>query len=55
MAHEASPALPSVGPEHQANALAELKALCEKNNLYWPASKLEDHPAHGSNNDVDLL
>ena len=39
----------------QANALEELKALCEKNKLYWPVSELEGQPAHGANNDIDLL
>jgi len=55
MAASEPPASPSTGPEHEAKALAELKALCEKNNVYWPMSKLEDHPAHGSNDDIDLL
>jgi len=48
-------ALPYTLPEPQAKAFAELKSLCKRNNVYWPASELEAHPAHGSNNNVDLL
>lgn len=46
---------PSAQPENKAKALAQLKVLCETNNLYWPVSQLENHPAHGSNNEIDLL
>lgn len=49
------PGLPLNLPEYEARALEDLKSLCEKNELYWPVSKLEDHPTRGSNNDVDLL
>ncbi|KAK4690915.1 hypothetical protein P7C71_g5978, partial [Lecanoromycetidae sp. Uapishka_2] len=52
---EPTPVKGSALSEPQAKAFAELKALCEKNKLYWPASDLENHPAHGSNSDVDLL
>ena len=46
---------PSVANEQQAKALAELKALCEKDKLYWPASEIEGHPAEGHNDDNNLL
>ncbi|KAF6235477.1 hypothetical protein HO173_006160 [Letharia columbiana] len=46
---------PSVANEHQAKAFAELKALCENNKLYWPASEIEGYPAEGHNDDKDLL
>ena len=49
---------PSVANEqqaHQAQALAELKALCEKDKLYWPASEIEGHPVEGHNDDNNLL
>lgn len=46
---------PSVANEHQAKAFAELKALCETNKLYWPASEIEGYPAEGHNDDKDLL
>jgi hypothetical protein len=39
----------------QAKAFEELKALCERNKLYWPVSKLEGKPAEGANGDIDLL
>ncbi len=39
----------------QAKAFEELKALCERNKLYWPVSKLEGKPAEGANGDTDLL
>lgn len=48
-------ASPSALTQPQVKAFAELKALCGKNDVYWPASELEDHPAHGSNADNDLL
>ena len=41
--------------DSQSRAFAELKALCEKNKLYWPVSELEGQPAEGANNDIDLL
>lgn len=41
--------------EVQAKAFEDLKALCEKNQLYWPVSELEGHPAYGANDDIDLL
>ncbi len=41
--------------ESQSKAFLELKALCEKNKLYWPVSDLEGQPAEGANNDIDLL
>lgn len=46
---------PSVANEHKAKAFAELKGLCEKNQLYWPASEIEGHPAEGYNDDDNLL
>lgn len=46
---------PSVANEHQAKAFAELKALCEKNKIYWPASEIEGYPAEGHNDDNNLL
>lgn len=52
---EPPPASPSQLTETQAKAFEELKALCKQNNLYWPASDLENQPAHGRNNDTDLL
>ncbi len=41
--------------ETQSKAFSEFKALCEKNKLYWPVSKLEGAPSEGANNDIDLL
>lgn len=61
MAVEASPSPAgpekptSVAYEQQAKALAELKALCEKDKLYWPASEIEGHPVEGRNDDDTLL
>lgn len=52
---EPPPVSASALNESQTKAFAELKALCEKNKLYWPTSELEGDPAHGRNNDVDLL
>ncbi|CAF9913891.1 MAG: hypothetical protein ALECFALPRED_009131 [Alectoria fallacina] len=46
---------PSVASEHQAKAFAELKALCEKDKLYWPASEIEGYPTQGHNEDSNLL
>lgn len=46
---------PCVANEDHAKALAELKTLCEKNKLYWPASEIEGYPAEGSNDDSILL
>ena len=46
---------PSVANERQAKALAELKALCEDNKLYWPASEIDGYPAEGHNDDSNLL
>lgn len=46
---------PSIANEHQAKAFAELKALCEKNKLYWPASEIEGYSAEGHNDDNNLL
>ena len=46
---------PSVINEQQAKALAELKVLCEKDKVYWPASEIEGHPAEGHNDDRNLL
>lgn len=46
---------PSFANEHQAKAFAELKALCEKNKLLWPASEIEGYPAEGHNDDNNLL
>lgn len=46
---------PSVANEHQAKAFAELKALCAKNQLLWPASEIERYPAEGHNDDNNLL
>ena len=46
---------PSVTNEHNVKAFAELKALCEKNKLYWPASEIEGHSAEGYNDDNNLL
>lgn len=46
---------PLVTNEHQAMAFAKLKALCEKDKLYWPASEIEGYPAEGRNDDNDLL
>ena len=46
---------PSTVDEHQAKAFAELKALCEKNKLYWPASEIEGYSAEGHNDDKNLL
>ncbi len=45
----------SAANEQQAKALAELKALCEKDKLYWPASEIEGHPAEGHNDDNNLM
>ena len=56
--HPEKPALishPSVTNERSATALAELKALCEKNQIYWPASEIEGYPAEGHNDDDSLL
>ena len=41
--------------DYRATALAELKSLCEKNQLYWPASDIEGYPAEGHNHDDTLL
>ena len=41
--------------EHQAKAFAELKSLCEKNQIYWPASEIEGYPAEGHNDNDSLL
>ena len=46
---------PSVANKNQAKAFAELKALCEKNKVYWPASEIEGYPAEGHNDDNNLL
>ena len=45
----------SVASDEQTSGLADLKLLCEKDKLYWPASDLEGHPAEGHNDDNDLL
>lgn len=39
----------------QVKAFAELKALCGRNDVYWPASELEDNRPHESNDDNGLL
>ena len=41
--------------DHQAKALAELKSMCERNQLYWPASEIEGYPAEGHNDNDTLL
>ncbi len=46
---------PSLTNDRSATAFAELKALCEKNKLYWPASEIEGYPAEGHNDDDNLL
>ncbi len=46
---------PSFADDHHAQALAELKGLCEKNEVYWPASELEVHPAKGHNDDINSM
>jgi len=46
---------PSFADDHHAQALAELKGLCEKNEVYWPASELEVHPAKGYNDDINSM
>ena len=52
---EPPPSFQSTLSESQAKAFVELKELCSKNNLYWPASELEHHDPCGYNNDTDLL
>lgn len=39
----------------QAKPFEDLKTLCQKNKTYWPVSELEGRPAHGANDDIDLL
>jgi hypothetical protein len=39
----------------QIQAFKDFEALCEKNDLRWPRSKLENPSQHGSNDDYTLL
>ena len=41
--------------EEQNEAFLKLKSLCEKDNLYWPASELEGHPNNETNDDITLM
>ena len=48
------PALASQTSDHRITAFAELKDLCEKNQLYWPASEIEGYSAKGHNDEDSL-
>ena len=46
---------PSIATDPRAAAFAELKALCDKHKIYWPASELEGHPVEGYNDSNSLM